>query len=119
MDSKDRKVLLKILEHANSIVDETSQIHTAEEFQANNDQTKAALFDLLQIGELAKDGLSQKAVAQMAAIPWHQIYALRNRIVHGYASVDHKIIWEAIQDDIPKLIDAIEAALSRDAFSQL
>ncbi|MBO5517333.1 MAG: DUF86 domain-containing protein [Firmicutes bacterium] len=111
MDSKDRKVLNKILEHAQSILEETKNIADAQEFHENNDQTKAALFDLLQIGELAKDGLSQDVVTKMTAIPWHQIYALRNRIVHGYASVDHQVIWETIQFDIPQLIDAIRSTL--------
>ena len=104
MNEKDRKVLRKILEHAESILTETACIKDAEEFSSNNDQTKAALFDLLQMGELAKDGLSQEAVQSIPEIPWHQIYALRNRIVHGYASVDYEIIWETITEDIPGLI---------------
>ena len=111
MNDKDRRVLQKILEHAESICAETASIKDSEAFRTNNDQTKAALFDLLQIGELAKDGLSQELVRSMPEIPWHQIYALRNRIIHGYASVDYEIIWETITSDIPKLIFALEAKL--------
>ena len=109
MDSKDIKVLKKILEHANDIVKETEGINSLEEFQANNDKSKAALFDLMQIGELVGNSLSQKAAYDLKNIPWAQIYALRNRIVHGYASVDFQIIWETIQSDIPKLIQEIVA----------
>ena len=36
------------------------------------------------------------------------MYGLRNRIVHGYASVDYQIIWETIINDIPKLKGNIE-----------
>ncbi len=111
MNVKDKKVLEKILAHAQSIIDETSEIADAEEFRTNNDQTKAALFDLLQIGELAKDGLSRELIRDVPEIPWHQIYALRNRIVHGYASVDYQIIWETITEDIPELINSIKQHL--------
>ena len=112
MDNKDIKVLGKIREHAASIVTETSGIGDAETFKNTNDKSKAALFDLLQIGELSKDGLSQDAVNQMQNIPWREIYALRCRIVHGYASVDYEIIWETIQGDIPRLISDIDKVLN-------
>ena len=111
MDDKVKRVLLKIREHSLSIINETAGLNTAEEFKNNNDKSKAALFDLMQIGELAKDGLSRDTIANTPNIPWKQIYNLRNRIVHGYASVDYQIIFETIQDDIPKLVGDIDAAL--------
>ncbi|MBR6331902.1 MAG: DUF86 domain-containing protein, partial [Dehalococcoidales bacterium] len=102
----------KILEHANDIVNETAALTSLEDFQANNDKSKAALFDLMQIGELVGNSLSQNTAAELKNIPWTQIYALRNRIVHGYASVDYQIIWETIRNDIPKLIKEITVFLS-------
>ncbi len=111
MNAKDKKVLGKILDHASAIVSETRTVTTAEEFKNNDLISKAALFDLMQIGELAKDGLSQELVQELSCIPWPQIYALRNRIVHGYAYVDYRIIWETISEDIPKLIEALEETL--------
>ena len=112
MDNKDTKVLKKILEHANDICKETTGITSAEDFRSNNDKSKAALFDLMQIGELVGNSLSQKTTKDLKNIPWSQIYALRNRIVHGYASVDYQIIWETIQKDIPMLILEIQSILN-------
>ena len=109
MDSKDKKVIMKILEHSNDIVSETAGINDAIEFKNNNDKSKSALFDLMQIGELARNGLSENAVRELNHIPWNQIYALRNRIVHGYAKVDYEIIWETIEYDIPELIKELES----------
>ena len=59
MNNRDTKALLKILEHCNSIIKNTSSFHNAKDFKKANDLSKIALFDLLQIGELAKDGLTQ------------------------------------------------------------
>ena len=112
MDSKDYKVLGKILEHIEAIIEETKEIEDAESFRNNNDKSKAALFDLMQIGELAGNGLSAAAIKEMTQIPWTQIYALRNRIVHGYAKVDYAIIWETVDEDIPNLEKEIKKALA-------
>lgn len=110
MDEKDIKNLNKILEHAQYIVEETKGIKSAEDFMNINDKSKAALFDLLQIGELANN-LSKDCTQEIAGIPWNNVYNLRNRIVHGYASVDYEIIWETIKNNIPFLIKEITKAL--------
>jgi uncharacterized protein with HEPN domain len=36
-------------------------------------------------------------------IPWPQIAGLRNRIVHNYAGLDLKLVWNILQTAIPKL----------------
>lgn len=109
MNEKDYKNLNKILEHAISIVEETREIKNDKSFIDNNDKSKAALFDLLQIGELANK-LSREYVLS-SSISWSNIYGLRNRIVHGYADVDYKIIWQTIEKDIPKLIKDLNKIL--------
>lgn len=111
MDDKDIKNLGKILKHAKDVVKETENINNSEDFKNNNDKSKAALFDLLQIGELTKDCLSSEVYKEIDNVPWKDIYNLRNRIVHGYSAVDYMIIWETIKNDIPKLINEIEKVL--------
>ena len=108
MDSKDKKILSKILEHCYSIVDNTKSFSDAKEFKEAKDFSKIALFDLLQIGELAKDGLAEETIKSIKEIKWANMYGLRNRIVHGYASVDYQIIWDTIKNDILSLISVIE-----------
>ena len=105
MDNKDIRIIKKIIEHLKSILEVTRDINDAEAFKNTNDKSKAAMFDLLQIGELAQNGLSKNLLDEMNNIPWKEIYALRNRIVHGYSSVDYLIIWETIQNDIPELYE--------------
>jgi uncharacterized protein with HEPN domain len=33
--------------------------------------------------------------------------ALRNFIAHGYDGVDHRILWDTVQTDLPEMRDAI------------
>jgi uncharacterized protein with HEPN domain len=41
---------------------------------------------------------------QNASVPWRQIIATRNRLIHGYLGIDNDTLWSIIQDDIPSLI---------------
>jgi uncharacterized protein with HEPN domain len=36
-----------------------------------------------------------------------RIVGLRNRIIHGYDSVDDEIIWDAVQTHVPKLLPVL------------
>jgi len=42
-------------------------------------------------------------------IPWLLMYTMRNRVSHGYDTVDLEIIWKTIQRDLPKLYQQIQA----------
>jgi uncharacterized protein with HEPN domain len=44
-------------------------------------------------------------------IPWPEIVRLRNRLIHGYDSVDFDILWQIVSGDLPALIAALEKAL--------
>ena len=37
--------------------------------------------------------------------------ALRNRLVHAYFSVDSRIVWDTIQEELPPLIPLLEGLL--------
>ena len=37
-------------------------------------------------------------------IPWRQIIATRNRLIHGYLGIDNDILWSIIEQDIPALL---------------
>lgn len=40
-------------------------------------------------------------------IPWLEIVALRNRLIHGYNAVDLDILWDIAAMDLPPLIEAL------------
>lgn len=70
-----------------------------------------ALTHLLEIlGEAAK-GVSAKTKAEYPRIPRAQMAATRDRLIHGYFSVDLDIVWEIVSHDLPPVIASLEAAL--------
>lgn len=107
MDSKDREILLKIYKHARNTIEYTEKYTIEADFEKDSMCVEATVFNLMQIGELAKKSLSNELKDQITSIPWNQIYGLRNRIVHGYDGVNMMIVWEVVKNDIPILCDEI------------
>ncbi len=49
---------------------------------------------------------------QYTDIPWYQMKAMRNILIHEYFGVDKDVLWRTIQDDIPPLKRKIQKMLS-------
>jgi len=73
-----------------------------------------ALVRLLEIIGEAASRVSEERRAAMTGIEWRGIRGLRNRIVHNYNNVDLDIVWAIVSDDLPPLIESLEADLGPD-----
>lgn len=71
-----------------------------------------ALVRLLEIVGEAASRTTPEERSLYPAIPWAQISALRNRLIHGYDSIDFDVLWQIVSDDLPLLIARIEEASS-------
>jgi uncharacterized protein with HEPN domain len=71
-----------------------------------------ALTRLLEIVGEAAARTSQEERSRYPAIPWMQVVGLRNRLIHGYDSVDFDILWQIVTRDLPPLIATVEEILS-------
>ena len=111
MDNKDKQVLTKIHKHITAIISYCGCCTVFEDFHKDAMRVEAYVFNLMQIGELAKTSLSDDIKRQLSSIPWKQIYGMRNRIVHGYDGIKLKIVWDTITDDLPKLQKELESIL--------
>lgn len=111
MVNKDLQVLKKIYDHINTVILYCNNCHSLDDFEADSMRVEACVFNLMQIGELAKIALTDDIKSQISTIPWKQLYGMRNRIVHGYSGVDMHIIWDTIHEDLPMLKQEIEKYL--------
>jgi uncharacterized protein with HEPN domain len=41
-------------------------------------------------------------------IPWLNIIAMRNRLIHGYFDIDLDRVWDTVTDDLPPVIAVLE-----------
>jgi uncharacterized protein with HEPN domain len=74
-------------------------------------QLNLALVRLLEIVGEAAARVPAEERARYCDIPWAEIVGLRNRLIHGYDSVDFDILWRIVTDDLPPLIAALEKVL--------
>lgn len=80
------------------------------DFLANLMARDAVALSLLVIGETARR-LSHETKARTPEVPWSAIVSLRNRIAHGYETVDHRLVWSIVADDLPGLEAAVQRLL--------
>ena len=63
------------------------------------------------IGEAAAK-LGPEVRERHPEIPWPEVVAMRNVLVHDYFGVDLEEVWRVVERDLPILKRAVEAALT-------
>lgn len=63
------------------------------------------------IGEAASK-VSAETRSSAPAIPWPQIVAMRNRLVHAYFDIDRDILWVTVTEEIPDLVALLRQTLA-------
>ena len=61
-------------------------------------------FCIEQIGELAKKLRDEGFAEKYPNIQWNEIAGMRNRIAHGYDTIDLDMVYSIATEDIPKLL---------------
>ena len=77
--------------------------HDQASFQRSRLHYDATLRNLELIGEAATH-LPAHVREYAPQIPWRQIVATRNRLIHGYLGIDNDTLWSIVCDDIPSLL---------------
>lgn len=99
--------LLDIRQAAASIA---SFIEGMDESAFHEDKkTQAAVqHQIMIIGEAAKH-LPRAFCEEHVHIPWSAIARMRDRLIHGYATVDLGVVWTTATEGVPTLLRAIDA----------
>lgn len=71
-------------------------------FVANEEKVLAVIRALEVIGEAARQ-IPTSVRERYVEIPWQDMVAMRNVVIHGYFGVDIEVIWRTVRDDLPPL----------------
>jgi uncharacterized protein with HEPN domain len=77
-----------------------------------NDMLYFAILKAVEIIGEAASRISQETMNEYPDIPWRNIVAMRNRLVHGYFDVDYDILWAVVKERLPELVEEIKRILS-------
>jgi uncharacterized protein with HEPN domain len=106
---RDAERLTDIIEAAEKIA---ARVGKGREVFDSDEDVQIVLVHLIQIIGEAAAGLSDDLTDAYPSVPWRQIIATRNRVVHGYFEVDLDILWDVAVRDVPDLVDQIRRILT-------
>jgi uncharacterized protein with HEPN domain len=103
---EDIVALRHMLDHAREAVDVMNG-RTLDDLRTNR-VLNLAIVRLLEIVGEAANRVSEQTQGEYPDMPWREIIAMRNRMIHGYDSVDMRIVWNVVMIDLPRLIAQLE-----------
>jgi uncharacterized protein with HEPN domain len=81
------------------------------QLEADRQRRDALLWNFAVLGEAAGQ-LSDELKARFPDVAWHQPVRLRNRIVHGYWSIDLEVLHTTATAQLPAFVDDLHKVLN-------
>jgi uncharacterized protein with HEPN domain len=110
MHTKDQHCLESILEAIDRIIEYTSAITTADDFDKDYRNFDATMMNFVVIGEMI-DKISDEFKKKHPEIEWIKIKGFRNIVAHDYFGIDAEEVWQIIKTKIPTLKSDIKLLL--------
>ena len=105
---EDRIYLLHIRDALERILSYTAQGKQA--FFVEPRTQDAVIRNLEVVGEAVKN-LSEGLKVRHATVPWKRIVGMRDKMIHEYFGVNLQLVWDTIEQEVPRLQQKIEAIL--------
>ena len=83
-----------------------------EDFRADNKTVDSVLRNLEIIGEAARY-VPQEIQTRYPQIPWKEMQAIRNIVIHEYHGVNLEIIWQTVQENLPPIVPLLQQILDQ------
>ena len=97
--------MIELAADASAIVDFGNDHFHSEAGRLTRHAADAIVIEFQELCERLSDDFKDRH----QGVPWHQIRGMRNRIGHRYRANDYRIIWNAIENDLPAVIDEIRS----------
>jgi len=95
------------ISHSIGLILEFSAGMSFSEFE-KDDKTQFAVIRCFEIIGEATKRLPDDLLQSAPHIPWKVMAGMRDRLIHGYDSINIPLIWRTIQNDIPVLKSDLE-----------
>ena len=103
LTTKQTGLLQHIIAHCETIKKKIKLL-TLEQLTQDEDIKQIICFNILQIGELVGH-LDDLFLEKYSEVPWRRMKGMRNRVVHGYDTIDINEVWLTATQDINPLLD--------------
>lgn len=104
---RDRLLMAEIIDATERIIDLVATRSPAE-FDTDRDRRDALLWNYTVLGE-AIGQLSDELKSAHPTVPWGAPVRMRNRVVHGYWSIDVEVLVTTARIDLPAFLSNVRA----------
>ncbi len=98
---EDKIILLHILDEVEYLMEKSSTL-TYDQLCNSKDIEHAITRSIEIIGEASKN-VSYEICMKYPEIPWKNMAGMRDRIIHGYFSINYEIVYDVVMNKIPEL----------------
>ena len=115
---RDKTLIIESLEQLEEVIENllesTANIQNIDELSMSADgilRLNGICMCFIIIGEEIKriDRYTEKRfLPNYPSIPWESIKGMRDRIAHGYFEIDIDVVYDALKNDIPPLLEVIK-----------
>lgn len=101
--------MTEVLDYLEDIVDAAEKIDrftdgmTYEAFVDDEKTVDAVLRNFEVIGEAAKN-VPEDIRREHGDVPWTEMAGMRDKLIHGYATIELEIVWATVAEEVPPLI---------------
>jgi len=107
---REYKIFLKDILESMKLIEEYVDGLDFEEFKKDQKTVDAVVRNLEIIGEATKR-IPQNVKDNFSNIPWKEMTKMRDKMIHGYFTIVHEILWETAIHDIPETKPLIKQML--------
>lgn len=112
MSKSPTEYVRHMLDEAEYLLEESQHISRLE-FLHDETLQRAFVRSIEILGEAANQ-LPGSFRERYPNVEWRRITAMRNRLIHGYFSVDYEIVWDVVRTKVPPLRDALRRVLNEE-----
>lgn len=112
MKKNDALYLRHILDAIQDVHRYLEPLPSLESFCADDLRVNAVIRLLEVIGE-ASAHVSPSLRSMHSDVPWEQIIAMRNRLIHEYFGVDEELVWKVCKEELPILQGRLHTVLQK------
>jgi uncharacterized protein with HEPN domain len=104
---------IEVLDYIEDIIEAARKIErytdgmSYETFETDEKTVDAVLRNFEVIGEAAKN-VPEHVREEYESIPWSEMAGMRDKLIHGYATIELRIVWTTVEEDISPLADQLE-----------
>lgn len=108
--NSDRDLLKHILDETVFILNTCEGLDESD-FLVDEIKKRAIARSFEIIGEATKN-LSTEFILNHKELAWRRMAGFRDKLIHGYFSIDYSLVWDIVRNKIPELKEQISKILA-------